>query len=149
MVIGIYYVFWVVFQLLPIFLLLEAASKLFSIEITDMPGVIRLMWASGVCGLLMHGLSLLDFNAKMASANQTQISHKVRSYYINPLVTVLLSFIVGMGIWFFAEAGVIPSQEGGIVTLFAAIIGLVSMQISSKLEELMFRDFRERRGKTA
>jgi hypothetical protein len=76
----------------------------------------------------------------MAGANQTKISHKVRSYYINPFVTVFLSFIVGLGVWLFAQAGAIASEDRRVILLLAVIIGLGSMQISTKLEWLMFRD---------
>jgi len=140
-VIGIYYVFWIVFQLLPMFLLSEAAARLFSTNVTKMPIVIDLMWAGGTMGLFVHGMSLLNFNATMGRASQNEISHKVRSYYLNPFVTVFLGFIVGLGIWIFTQGSSIASQNGSVTYLLAVIIGTVSMQISNRLEWLIFRDY--------
>ena len=92
-------------------------------------------------GLFVHGMSLLNFNATMGRASQNEISHKVRSYYLNPFVTVFLGFIVGLGIWIFTQGSSIASQNGSVTYLLAVIIGTVSMQISNRLEWLIFRDY--------
>jgi hypothetical protein len=140
-VIGVYYIFWIIFQLLPIFLLSGSASSWFSTDVTKMPVVLTLMWTSVSIGLFIYGMSLLNFNATMARASQSEISHRVRSYYLNPFVTVVLGFIVGLGVWVFTQGSLNESLNGSVIFLLAAIIGAVSMQLSYRLEWLMFRDY--------
>jgi hypothetical protein len=148
-IIGIYYILWLFFQFAPMFLLSEFASKLFSTDVTKMPVVIDMMWKSLAAGLffitLISKMNLLNFNTAMARMSQNEISHKARSYYIYPFVTIFLGFIIGLGIWLFEQESLFVIKEGNILYLIIAVsIGIISMQISNKLEWLVFRDYRSK-----
>jgi hypothetical protein len=140
-VIGVYYIFWLLFQFVPMFVLSGFASKLFDVNVTGMSVVIDMMWMSVVIGLFIHGMSLLSFNTVVSRMSSSEVSHRARSYYINPFVIVLLSFVIGLGVWFLEQEEIIVIDNRNLLFLIAAVIGTLSMWISNKIEWLIFRDY--------
>lgn len=140
--IGLYFLGWLIALIVIAIVLRKGAEHL---EMSGYPNVTLVSFiiiSSLIIGFLYDGLGLLGYNAEIAGLSDNEISHKARTHYLSPLVTMLMGFLAGVGIWAFLRSfSIILSENDQVIfALVALIIGTKSLRVSSKIERLLFQD---------
>jgi len=84
-------------------------------------------------------MSLLGYNAETANSKERKLARRARTFYLAPIVALLLSLVVGMGIWTFLQFRAIIVEEDADFALVAIFLGIVSLRLSSVFEGLFFK----------
>lgn len=136
--IGLYYfgcfIAWALFAL---FSQKRFEEYLAALGLSNADPILTFVGLSLVIGLFVNTMSLLKgYNAEVVKLDEYEISHRARTYYLSPAVTIAISFFVGMGIWAFKQTH--PDVDFEVPIMF--LMGTVSLWISSKIERLLFGD---------
>jgi VIT1/CCC1 family predicted Fe2+/Mn2+ transporter len=91
-----------------------------------------------IISLVLGAMNLLGYNAETANLKERKLARRARTFYLAPIVTLLLSLVVGMGIWTVLQFRSITVEEDADFALVAIFLGIASLRISSVVEGLIF-----------
>ncbi|MBN1923123.1 MAG: hypothetical protein JW892_17895 [Anaerolineae bacterium] len=96
--------------------------------------------SSLILGPFFNAITLLGYNAEISGLPESEISHKARTYYLNPIVTLLLGFGVGAIIWAVCQSRSIIVEREQDFVLVTVLLAAVSLRVSAAIERLIFKD---------
>ena len=139
-VIGLYYLGWfIVWFLFAIGFQKRVEEYLATLGLSDIDPMLTFVGLSLVIGLFINSMILLRrYNAEIVKLNENEISHKARTYYLSPLVIILISVLVSIGTRAFLQTR--PNNEFNIPSYIPFLIGVVALWVSTRIERLLFRD---------
>jgi len=73
---------------------------------------------------------LRRYNAEIVKLDENGVSHKARTYFLGPLVIIVIGFLIGISIWTLLPT--VLESEAVLPILF--LIGLASLPVSSAIE---------------
>jgi hypothetical protein len=138
--IGLYYLAFLILMLPFAFAVGGSAHYLEASGFQNASLISYLMISSLIISLMFNGMSLLGYNAETANLKERKLAHKARTFYLSPIVTLLLSFVVGVGIWAGLQFRSIVVEEDANFVLVAMLLGVVSLRVSGVVERLISKD---------
>jgi len=137
-VIGLYYFGWfTAWWLFGVFFQDAVEEHLASLRVSNAGPILTFVGVSLVIGLFVSTMSLVQrYNTAIVNSDGKEIVHKARAYYLSPLVTILISCVVAIGIWTFEKT--YSDADFEIFLMF--LIGILSLWISGRIERFLFRD---------
>jgi hypothetical protein len=137
-IIGLYYLAWfITWALFAILFQKKAEQYLATIGLPNIDPFLTFVGFSLVIGLFVNAMSLLKgYSAEILKLDPNEASHKARTYYLSPLVIILISFLAGIGIWTFIKT----RSDTNFEVLIMFLIGAASLWVSARIERLVFRD---------
>lgn len=137
-VIGLYYLGWLmVWWTFGVFFQEGVKEYLATLGLPNAGRILTFVSGSLMIGLFINAISFIQrYSAEIVKPDRSRISHKVIAYYLSPLVILLISGIVGIGIWAFVKIRLDTSFE----TFLIFLIGIVSLWVSNRIEGFLYRD---------
>lgn len=137
-VIGLYYLGWfLVWALFAIVFQEKADEYLAALGLPNARELLTFIDFSLLIGLFVNTLKLMkQYNAEIIKLDENEIAHKARAYYLIPFVILLISPLVGVGIWTFLP----KSSDVNFDSFVMFLIGAASLPVSTGIERLFFRD---------
>lgn len=138
-VIGLYYLGWfVVWSLFALGFQKRTQEFLTSSGLPNTDPILNFIGISLVAGLFFNAIALLRrYNAEIIGLDENEISRKARTYYLGPLVMIVISFLIGGGIWVFSPT----LLKSNLVVLLMFLIGRrVLHPVSSAIERILFQE---------
>lgn len=140
--IGLYYFGWLM-AFIPVALILaKTTEELGELGLPNLFLFPYLIGTSLMMGLFLNGLDLLGYFAEISLLSEKQIARIARAYYLNPFVTLLMSFLISLGIWSFLQARsiIVHDVAYGSLAFVAILIGALSPRMSNRIEKIVFKD---------
>lgn len=138
--IGLYY-FGVLLLLAPLgFVFQKGTETLEASGFVNANVVSYITISSMLLSLFFNGTGLLGYNAEISGLPDPEISHKARTHYLCPVVTLLLGFGVGAIIWAVCQSRSIIVEREQSFVLVTFLLAAVSLRVSGAIERLIFKD---------
>ncbi|OQA18416.1 MAG: hypothetical protein BWY63_02052 [Chloroflexi bacterium ADurb.Bin360] len=138
--IGLYYSGVLPFLVPLTFLFQRGSETLKASGFANATVVYYIMISSVMLSLFFNGIGLLGYNAEISELPDPEISHKARTYYLSPVVTLLLGFGVGAIIGAVLQSRSIIVEREQSFLLVAFLLAAVSLRVSGAIERLIFKD---------
>jgi hypothetical protein len=138
-VIGLYYLGVLILMVPFVFVFGGIAHYLEASGVQNATLIFYFMNWSLIISLVLGAMSLLGYNAETANSKERKLARRARTFYLAPIVALLLSLVVGMGIWTFLQFRAIIVEEDADFALVAIFLGIVSLRLSSVFEGLFFK----------
>jgi hypothetical protein len=148
--IGLYYLGWLIIMVALAYGLRQGVEYFEGLGSQNLDLVTSIAINGLMIGLFIDGMSLLGYNEAISRLDEVSISRKARTYYLCPVVILILGLILGLGIWSALRLSSIRISEDdlGIFSLLAIFLGIGSLPITGRIEKIIFRN-QSRRSKTS
>lgn len=138
-VVGLYYLGFLLLMVPFAFIFGGAAKYLETSGYQNASLIFYLMNSSIIVSLMFNGMSLLSYNTEIRILKDHKIASKARTLYLGPIVTLLLSFVVGLVIATILQFRSTVVEEDADFALVAILLGIVSLRVGGVVERWIFK----------
>jgi hypothetical protein len=137
--IGLYYLGVLILMVPFAFLVGGSAHYLEASGFQNASLIFYFMHSSLLASLVVGTVILLGYYAQTEHLKDIKIARRARTFYLVPVITLLLSFVAGIGTWTVLQFRSIIVEEDADFALVAIVLGIVSLRVSSAVEGLIFK----------